>query len=365
MKAMTADGTFVALLRERWGRYAPPEAEAQPITFEQYVAWTPEECNKMELVEGRPLIGGQDDGVERMLAFLMRTFGLAHVLRLGSADLWREALLPLEVTVPAGGWTPLPEPSPVTVQNHTLGRRQAGSWLATLTRLQVDRRWSEGTWLSGPFAVRTDGNTVLIPDALYVSPEHRHRLQEYHLENAPDWVLEAPWPPGMSFCRRRKVPLYIKGGAREVWVLDWAARSLEIYGSSKGQPLLLGRYGPGDTIRSALFDELAFDMGALVDREFPVPTRSKGDRVARRGRRARPELAPCTMDWEDFRAWKPREYHKLEIVAGRVTVGGLVEEAERTLAFLLRAVGLLGAIQLAPAENWRDAVHKVNVEKQQ
>ena len=63
---------------DQWGRYAKPEAEPQLIRFEQYMAWTPEECNKLEMIDGRLLVGNSEDGAERMVAFLMRTLGLAH-----------------------------------------------------------------------------------------------------------------------------------------------------------------------------------------------------------------------------------------------------------------------------------------------
>jgi hypothetical protein len=49
----------------RWGRYAVPGVESQPITFEQYMAWTPEESTKAELVNGRVELGGGPDSVER------------------------------------------------------------------------------------------------------------------------------------------------------------------------------------------------------------------------------------------------------------------------------------------------------------
>lgn len=360
VKAMTADPFVAPELQpfvEQWGRFAPPMAEAQAITFEQYMAWTPEECNTMELVGGRPLIGGQDDGVERMLAFLMRAFGLAHTLRLGPADLWRKALAPLEVTVPADGWAPLPEPPAIAARDPVLGRRHAASWLLTLTRVGVRRHRRGDTWLIGPFAVRPDVNTILIPDGLYISAERRHLSQGYYLEGAPDWVLEAPWPPGMALCRQQKVPLYVRSGAREVWILDWGRHRLEVYGPSDEQPRLLGKYGPGETVRSTLFDDLVLDVGTLIERGFPASTTSKKeDRTTRLGWRARPELAPQAIDGESFHAWKPQEYHKLEIIEGGVFVGGLVEEAERALAFLLRAVGLRDAVRLASVEEWRRAV---------
>lgn len=112
-----------------------------------------------------------------------------------------------------------------------------------------------------------------------------------------------------------------------------------------------------------MFDELALDVGELIERGFPASTTSKKeDRTARLGWRARPELTPQAIDGDSFHVWKPQEYHKLEVIEGKIFIGGLVEEAERALAFLLRAVGLRDAVQLAPVEAWRQAVDRVMAE---
>lgn len=69
MEGESMEQSSLQPLIDRWGRYAVPEAEPQPIRFEQYMAWTPEECNKLEMAEGRLLVGNPDDGIERRVYF--------------------------------------------------------------------------------------------------------------------------------------------------------------------------------------------------------------------------------------------------------------------------------------------------------
>lgn len=62
----------------------------EPITAEQYEAFTPE---KLELVSGY-LIDGPDSAEERnhLLALLLRNCGLDRAVRLADPVLWKEAL---------------------------------------------------------------------------------------------------------------------------------------------------------------------------------------------------------------------------------------------------------------------------------
>jgi len=393
MEGESMEQSSLQSLIDRWGRYATPDAELQPIRFEQYMAWTPEECNKLEMVEGRLLVGNPEDGTERMLAFLMRAFGLAHTLRLAPASAWRPALAEIDVTVaPGREWSVLPEPPAPSERDPVLARRQAASRLALDVRLRADATGVSGRWLIGPFAVRpaAEAETVLIPDWLYVSSERKDDFQEYYLAGAPDWVLEAPWPGGLAFCREVRLPLYFEGGAQEVWVLDWGGQAAEVYVHAAGKPVLAGRYGSGDRIWSDFFPELSLDVDRVlgeesqltardrpgsgragwdgpgsdeVDRDRPGSRESekrkkgnKGEGSVQLGRRARPQPEPQPLDIDHLSAWRPAEWHKLEIVDGQVYMAGTREEVERALALLLANVGLREAAELAPPAHWQAAL---------
>ncbi len=62
----------------------------QPITAEQYLAFTPE---KLELVQGYLLAGPQDPEARlNLLALLLTNCGLEQAVQLASPEHWREAL---------------------------------------------------------------------------------------------------------------------------------------------------------------------------------------------------------------------------------------------------------------------------------
>ncbi len=166
----------------RWGRYAVPEVEPQPITFEHYMAWTPEESTKAELFDGRVVLGGGDDSVERMLAFMLRAFGLREAVQLAPAALWRQALalaaegrpvpapVELEPTVEPGEVDP-------DAEDRLVERRGAGRdlWFALWKHTEL-LGW-KGTGL-GILAVKI-GDDVLVPDGLFLA-DNRKDLQVIH-----------------------------------------------------------------------------------------------------------------------------------------------------------------------------------------
>ena len=70
-------------------RLPQPRRWPEPITLEQYIAFTPE---KLELVSGY-LIDGPESPEERiaLLALLLRNCGLEAAAMLSSVEDWREA----------------------------------------------------------------------------------------------------------------------------------------------------------------------------------------------------------------------------------------------------------------------------------
>jgi len=74
------------------------------------------------------------------------------------------------------------------------------------------------------------------------------------------------------------------------------------------------------------------------------------------GRRAQPQPEPQRLDIDRLAAWRPAEWHKLEIVEGQVYMAGTREEAERALALLLTNIGLAQAVKLAPPAHWQAAL---------
>ncbi len=75
-----------------WGGvpFAPQiQLEPVPITFEQYIAWSPEA--KFEFSDGKPQIGG-DIGIRNLIGLLLMTFGLTEVVKLLPPSQWVNAI---------------------------------------------------------------------------------------------------------------------------------------------------------------------------------------------------------------------------------------------------------------------------------
>ena len=87
---------------------------------------------------------------------------------------------------------------------------------------------------------------------------------------APDWVCEVLSKSTESIDRNEKLPIYAEQGVGHVWLVDPAAKTLEVY--ELGEP---GRWRQvvihqGDVrIRVAPFEAIELELGALWSTPFP------------------------------------------------------------------------------------------------
>ncbi len=92
--------------------------------------------------------------------------------------------------------------------------------------------------------------TPVEPDLLFIAAERAHLVSERGIEGAPDLVVEVLSPKTWWRDRRVKVPLYEETGVRECWLVDSAARIIEMYILRGRAYELLGRWGPGEIAHS-------------------------------------------------------------------------------------------------------------------
>ena len=84
-----------------------------------------------------------------------------------------------------------------------------------------------GEALVTPMDVHLADHTVAQPDVLYVSPERQEILHDW-IEGAPDLVVEVLSPSTARMDRLLKLNRYAEAGVREYWIVDPAARTIEI-----------------------------------------------------------------------------------------------------------------------------------------
>jgi Uma2 family endonuclease len=90
------------------------------------------------------------------------------------------------------------------------------------------------------------------PDLLFISKEHLSIVKEDLIAGAPDLIAEILSPSNWIVDRRDKFGLYAEAGVKEYWIIDLDSQTVEVFTLQAGAYALAGRYGVGETARSAL-----------------------------------------------------------------------------------------------------------------
>ena len=105
------------------------------------------------------------------------------------------------------------------------------------------------------------GEDVIVPDVAGWRRKHLPTLPEAaHITLAPDWICEILSPSTMRFDRVRKMPLYARRGVRHSWLIDPAARTLEVFRSEGGQWLVISAHGGDDIVRAEPFEDIQIPL---------------------------------------------------------------------------------------------------------
>lgn len=108
------------------------------------------------------------------------------------------------------------------------------------------------------------GADVLVPD---LAGWRRERMPEVPdvawFDLAPDWVCEVLSPSTARLDRVEKLPIYAQAGVDFVWLVDPAARTLEVYRRDGAHWLLLGSHADDARVRAVPFDAIEIELDAL------------------------------------------------------------------------------------------------------
>lgn len=108
-----------------------------------------------------------------------------------------------------------------------------------------------GVVLSAPCGVRLPGQPVPVqPDILFVRAERRDIIGEEYVEGAPDLVVEILSPSNWLYDRTEKFRAYEDAGVPEYWIVDYRARTIEVFMLEGSTYTLLDKFGPGEAARS-------------------------------------------------------------------------------------------------------------------
>lgn len=113
---------------------------------------------------------------------------------------------------------------------------------------------------------------VLVPD---LAGWRRERLPTLPataaLELAPDWICEVLSPATAHLDRTRKLPAYARAGVAHAWLVDPAARTVEVLGLDRGGWRVLLAGGDEDILRLPPFDAIELDLLGLWGETRPPP----------------------------------------------------------------------------------------------
>lgn len=136
--------------------------------------------------------------------------------------------------------------------------------------VSVLRPWStisrRGITVTAPGLVFADDQDV-IPDLIWISRERLAHGQDAagHFTIGPELVVEVLSPGSANERRDReiKLSLYSRRGVDEYWIVDWRARTVEIYRRGESALHLTGTLTSDDTLTSPLLPGFSCPIASL------------------------------------------------------------------------------------------------------
>ena len=98
------------------------------------------------------------------------------------------------------------------------------------------------------------------PDILFIARGREAIIKEARVEGAPDLVIEIVSPSNWPYDRKTKYGLYQQNGIPEYWLVDYRARSIEVFVLDGGEYALLGKWGDGEHATSRVLAGLEVDV---------------------------------------------------------------------------------------------------------
>jgi Uma2 family endonuclease len=109
-----------------------------------------------------------------------------------------------------------------------------------------------GMVLTAPCDVRLPNQPVPFqPDIFFIRKNNLQIIQETEVIGAPDLVIEILSPSNASYDRVEKFEVYQAAAVPEYWLVDYQAKTIEIFSLVEGAYQLAKKYGLSDAITSA------------------------------------------------------------------------------------------------------------------
>jgi Uma2 family endonuclease len=351
-----------------------------PLTVEH---WDTLPESKLELIGGKLVAGNSLVGSRSLLWAILQSCGPQAALPFAPAALWREALsaafsVPPSLAWP-DGWQRWAAETAFAPQVYATGTRFSWPHHRTYSLLMVALAQALREHQEPPlgrsiqrFVLRL-GEDALQPDLQVFRRDRLHRLQDYYFDGPANLVIEVALPGHELQDREVKARLYAAGGVPEYWVIDPAARRVEVLTRNNDhyraqEPDPDGRYRstvlPGLTLDPASLwaclddpqerQELAERIVFVEPSDSSIGSSTAIDEHERWTWEWRPyappvALKPTPISFVQFIDWCPEA--KFELIDGLPHIGGW-DGTRKVLGLLLMTFGLAATVQLLHPQEW-------------
>lgn len=107
------------------------------------------------------------------------------------------------------------------------------------------------------------GANVIVPDLAGWRRERLSSIPDGPITVVPDWVCEILSPSTAMKDRAVKLPLYGELGVKHAWIVDPAAKTIEVLRRDDEHWVLLATHGQQDAMRAEPFAAVALELGGL------------------------------------------------------------------------------------------------------
>ena len=107
------------------------------------------------------------------------------------------------------------------------------------------------------------GQHVIVPDLAGWRRERLPVVPDGAITVVPDWVCEILSPTTAVKDRKIKLPIYASLGVGHAWLVDPAARTVEVLRRADANWVVVASWGDQDLMRAEPFDAVAIDLAPL------------------------------------------------------------------------------------------------------
>jgi hypothetical protein len=353
--------------------------------FAYFEAHCPEP--KIELVDGRLLVGNGLPGSQLLFDHLVRGWGVAAATAFGTVEQWIDALCAAyHLTRPAQTH----DAALTTLAEHALRLEYVPRDFASgdagadaghrCVRMHLSASLFEvsqalgGSALGRDFVMRL-GPHGFTPDMLFFTGHTLNTLYEYYLDGPAELVIEVTRPAHRDYDYQTKRTQYARAAVPEYLIVDPATQTADFLRLVQGEyvpqtPDVDGLYRPQSVPGLAIAPHRLWAEAArfaahgpsnpfLVETSQPLARRLHGrDNGLGWGRlpfAPRLDVSPVPLRFEEYICWCPEV--KFEFWDGRIQISG--EEGVRNLVgMLLMTLGLVEGCRSAPLSAWVAALQQ-------